>query len=79
MSCRPRQPIETYAVDTGKRERAYNYIKKHIAEGRQAYIVCPLVEDGEEETASLVSATAYFDQLASGPSGATAWGCSTGG
>ena len=62
-----RQPIETYAVDTGKRERAYNYIKKHIAEGRQAYIVCPLVEDGEEETASLVSATAYFDQLASGP------------
>lgn len=41
-----RQPIETYAVDSGKRERAYNYIKKHIAQGRQAYIVCPLVSEG---------------------------------
>ena len=61
-----RQPIETYAVDTGKRERAYNYIKKHIAQGRQAYIVCPLVEDGETET-DLVSATAYLEKLASGP------------
>lgn len=47
-------------MDTGKRERAYNYIKKHIAEGRQAYIVCPLVEDGEEETASLVSCHGVF-------------------
>ncbi len=61
-----RQPIETYAVDTGKRERAYQYIKKHIAQGRQAYIVCPLVEEGEAET-DLVSATAYFDKLAAGP------------
>ena len=61
-----RRPIETYAVDTGKRERAYNYVKKHIAQGRQAYIVCPLVEDGETET-DLVSATAYADRLAAGP------------
>ncbi len=61
-----RQPIETYAVDSGKRERAYTYIKKHIAEGRQAYIVCPLVEDGDAES-DLVSATAYADRLSRGP------------
>ena len=61
-----RQPIETYAVRSSKRERAYNYIKKHIAQGRQAYIVCPLVEEGEEES-DLASATEYAGKLAGGP------------
>ncbi len=59
-----RQPVETYAVRSDKRERAYSYVKKHIAQGRQAYIVCPLVEEGESE---LVSATAYAEKLAKGP------------
>ncbi len=59
-----RRPIETYAVRTDKRERAYNYIKKHIAEGRQAYIVCPLVEEGETD---LVSASEYARELQEGP------------
>lgn len=42
-----RQPIETYFVDSKKRERAYNYVKKHLDEGRQGYIVCPLVEESD--------------------------------
>lgn len=42
-----RKPIETYAVDEGKRDRVYQFIRKLVAEGRQAYIVCPLVEDSE--------------------------------
>ncbi len=42
-----RQPIETYAVDSSKRERAYNYVKKHLDDGRQGYIVCPLVEESD--------------------------------
>ena len=66
-----RQPIETYAVRGDKRERAYNYIKKHIAEGRQAYIVCPLVEESEDGGAmgetDLASATEYAGKLAAGP------------
>ena len=33
-----RQPIETYLIDPPKRRRAFGYIKKHIDEGRQAYI-----------------------------------------
>lgn len=61
-----RQPIATFAVDSGKRERAYNYVKKHVDQGLQAYIVCPLVEEGENE-ADLASATAYADKLAAGP------------
>lgn len=42
-----RKPIKTYVVDERMRERVYNFIRKNIAEGRQAYIVCPLVEDSD--------------------------------
>lgn len=58
-----RQPIATFAVSSRKRERAYGYVKKHIDEGRQGYIVCPLVEEGETD---LASAQAYADKLSQG-------------
>lgn len=63
---RGRQKVETYLVDTGKRRRIYAFIKKHIAEGRQAFIVCPLVEEGEESDGSLVAASDYAEKLAKG-------------
>ena len=48
MSCRQTEkPIETYAVDDGMRERIYRFIRKKVQEGRQAYIICPLVEESE--------------------------------
>lgn len=47
-----RQSIETYAVSGELRERAYTYVKKHLAQGRQGYIVCPLVEEGETDLAA---------------------------
>lgn len=59
-----RIPIKTYAVDTSFRPRIYNFIKKHIAEGRQAYIVCPLVE--ESEKSEKTSAVAYWKNLSEG-------------
>ena len=43
-----RKKIETYAVTKGMDERVNNFVKKQINEGRQAYIVCPLVEENEE-------------------------------
>jgi len=43
-----RKPIKTYAVNDAMRERIYNFIRKNVAEGRQAYIVCPLVEESEQ-------------------------------
>ena len=58
-----RQPIETYAVSTRLRQRAYNYIKKHLDQGRQGYIVCPLVEEGETD---LVPAAQYAEELQNG-------------
>lgn len=42
-----RKPVETYAIDNSMRERINNFIKKKVAEGRQAFIVCPLVEESE--------------------------------
>ena len=40
--------IETFAVRKNMEERVNNFVKKQISEGRQAYIVCPLVEENEE-------------------------------
>ena len=49
-----RQKIDTFAVTKHLEERVNNFIKKQIDEGRQAYIVCPLVEENEEINAQSV-------------------------
>lgn len=43
-----RKKIETYAVNKNMTERVNKFIEKQLKEGRQAYIVCPLVEENEE-------------------------------
>ena len=43
-----RKEIQTFAVQKSMSERVNNFIKKQVDEGRQAYIVCPLVEENEE-------------------------------
>jgi len=43
-----RKPVKTYAVDESMRERVYSFIRKTVQEGRQAYIICPLVEESDE-------------------------------
>ncbi|MGN1330347.1 MAG: ATP-dependent DNA helicase RecG [Clostridia bacterium] len=49
-----RKKIETYAVTKGMDDRVNAFLKKNIDEGRQAYIVCPLVEENEEINAKSV-------------------------
>lgn len=44
-----RQPVETFAVRGKLRERAFNFVKKQLDEGRQGYIVCPAVEESESD------------------------------
>lgn len=58
-----RQPIETYYVTGKLRTRAFRYVKKHLEEGRQGYIVCPLVEEGDEDIAA---AESYAENLSRG-------------
>lgn len=43
-----RKKIETFAVRKNMEERVNAFVRKQIDEGRQAYIVCPLVEENEE-------------------------------
>lgn len=42
-----RLPIKNCVVDTGYRKKAYEFIRKEIASGRQAYVICPMVEASE--------------------------------
>ena len=57
-----RKPVATYAVGESMRKRIYAFLKKHIDNGRQAYIVCPLIE--ETENADLKNVAAYAKTLA---------------
>jgi len=56
-----RKNIKTYIVENNMKERIYKFVKNQVAEGRQAYIVCPLVE--ESEFVNLNSATQLFEEL----------------
>lgn len=49
-----RKKIDTFAVTKGMEDRVNNFIKKQLDEGRQCYIVCPLVEESEEIDAKSV-------------------------
>ena len=42
-----RLPIKNCVVDTGYRNTAYHFIQKQVAEGRQCYVICPVVEESE--------------------------------
>lgn len=59
-----RIPVKTYAVKSGKLRSAYNFIKKQVSLGGQAYIIYPLVE--ESEKLSLKSAAKMYKELSQG-------------
>ena len=57
-----RKPVDTYPVPSSYRPRVYEYMRKFVKAGQQVYVVCPLVEEGEEPM-GLVSAEEYQKQL----------------
>ena len=61
-----RQKIATYRIDGSKRARALAYLRQHLDAGLQGYIVCPLVEEGENTPAGMADAVAYADRLRHG-------------
>ena len=58
-----RHPIETYVVDERYRERLTAFIRKLAGEGRQAFVVCPMVEENEDLPAELKSAEEHAKTL----------------
>lgn len=54
-----RLPIKNCVVDTSYRDTAYRFIEKEVAAGRQVYVICPMVDEGEmQELENVVSYTA---------------------
>jgi ATP-dependent DNA helicase RecG len=58
-----RLAVKTYAVTGKLRERAYNFIKNELEQGRQAYAVCPVIDENGSE---LQAVTAYAQELRQG-------------
>ncbi len=56
-----RKPIKTHAVTGQKRADMFGFLAKEIAAGRQIYIVCPLIQEGETD---LQAATTYAQEIA---------------
>ena len=59
-----RMPIKTYAVTGKKRRDMFAYLDKCIAAGQQVYIVCPLIEEGENTAQGMQAAKTYLEQVA---------------
>ena len=56
-----RQPIRTFVRTTDRRPLIYKYVRTQVEQGRQAYVVCPLIEAGDDS--DLPSAEDVYDEL----------------
>ncbi|MGA8923654.1 MAG: helicase-related protein, partial [Candidatus Dormiibacterota bacterium] len=56
-----RSPVETEVIDPAHRGEAYDLVRREILAGRQAFVICPLIE--ESELLAARSATAEFERL----------------
>lgn len=60
-----RQPVTTSLVTTPQaKQRAWTFIRKHLKQGRQMYVVCPRIDDGDN--ALLQGAEAVFEEFSTG-------------
>ena len=58
-----RKPIRTFARNENAREKVYNFVRDQVKQGRQAYVVAPLIE--ESEKISCRSAEEIYEELSS--------------
>src|SRR6266550_3455984 len=56
-----RTPVATEVVPPGERDRAHELVRNQVRLGRQAFVICPLIEESEKVVAR--SATAEFERL----------------
>ena len=57
-----RQRVDTFVVDESYRARLDAFIRKNVGEGGQVYVVCPAVEEAEEEDTALIPLSADFGE-----------------
>ena len=55
-----RREIKTYAVGSDKRARVFSFLEKQIGQGRQCFIICPMIDEGLNDMASV---TRYAQEL----------------
>ena len=48
-----RTPVLTYAITSDKRARALGFLRRHAQEGRQSYLICPMIDEGDDDRASV--------------------------
>lgn len=58
-----RLPIKSCVVGINQRKTSWNFIRKEIAQGHQAYVICPLVEESEDENTELEDVITYTQKL----------------
>ena len=69
-----RTPIETRWTEDTQLTGVWEFLRREIAKGRQAYVVYPVIEESKQE---LKAATAEYERLASTYFRAFAWACCT--
>lgn len=55
-----RMPVPTFAVTSKLRDRVFAMVEKEIEKGRQAYIVCPMIQDSDSDLQAVCS---YADEI----------------
>ncbi len=58
-----RQKVDTFAVTESYRARLYGFIRRLVTEGRQVFVVCPMIEENEELPAGMKSAQEHAAEL----------------
>ncbi len=58
-----RPPVKTYRLRPDQRQQAYDFLRKQVGAGRQAYVICPLVEESEAVAAR--AAVQEYERLCS--------------
>lgn len=75
-----RMPIKTFHTSSEEDEKVINTIRKEVLDGHQCYVVCPMIDELQEDAyedeegtlasrmkADLESAVSYYEDLAKGP------------
>lgn len=58
-----RLPIRNCVVDPSFRKKAYAFLEAQVEAGHQVYVICPMVEAGEDSADGLENVTDYTEKL----------------